>query len=210
MNDKQFWKNYQANTDLSQGPYGIEWGGWQIIEEVSELCKPFIEGKTVMEIGCGGGKWTKALYNLMGAKKVYAFDVHDVSVKQTKEYEPRAEVTLEDGNLYPETLLKCDMVFSYDVLLHLPQSLVFRYMQVALQAGLPFITQLPDLNLEDCKKLMITQMEKQMYLNPFKSGYIEIYNEDLIKDIAFLAGGKVKPLGTINDRDLLFIINTNL
>lgn len=203
MNDKDFWLKYQASRKLSPGqPYGIEWGGWELVDTVSNLARQYITDKTVMEIGCGGGKWTKALFDRMGAKDVHAFDVHHVSIDQTKEYEPRAVITLQQGNVFPGSISQCDIVFTYDVLLHLPQPLTFSYIKQAVQMKLPILFQLPIIESVEGKKLMYEQVRQQKYLAPYRSGYIEIYSSKFITDLCEAAGANVKPLGVIAERDL--------
>lgn len=204
MNDKDFWAKYQASQKRPAGqPYGIEWGGWEIVDTVSSFCREYITGKIVTEIGCGGGKWTKALFDRMGAKEVHAFDVHQVSVEQTRQYEPRAVTTLQQGNDYPQSVLKSDIIFTYDVLLHLPQPLTFKYILNAVQMNIPIIFQFPIIESNDGKKLMFEQVRQEKYRSPYRSGYIEIYSTKFISDFCEAAGAKVKPISLIGNRDLL-------
>ena len=202
--NRQFWEGYQKNYkgDL---PYGYHWGGESVIHEVSEMCKPFVNGKSILEIGCGGGKWTKALFDRMGAKEVDACDVHDIAVKETKEHEPRANVFKISGK--GARLKKIyDVVFSYDVLLHLPPSLVFKYIIDVSKISKQFIFQLPNIKLPVSLNLFSYYSQNEVFENPYTKGYMNFYTSDFVKVMAEYAKGELKEIGNIGNRDTLYKI----
>lgn len=207
MNDKSFWQ--QDHKGSNEYPYGIQWGGWPFVNEISTYCRPFIEGKRVLEIGTGGGKWTKALFDQMHAKSVCGFDVHVTAVEETQKYEPRADVVLSQGDGIPVVLLeqhKPEIIFTYDVLLHLPQSLVFRYLSQCADLSLPIIFALPVIDYPVGLELLTTHAENKRYREPYHAGYIEVYSVDMIERMAAALGKKVKKIANVSQREHLCIM----
>ncbi len=201
--NKQFWEQFQSNY---KGQYGYQWGGETVLSEVSEICKPFIKGKSILEIGCGGGKWTKALFDRMEAKSVDACDVHKIAVNQTREHESRANVFLIDGKGI-KTTKKYDLVFSYDVLLHFPSSLVMKYILDSKKCSEGFIFQLPDLNTRIGSELFTWYAEHEIYEDPYTKGYMNFYTAEMVEAMAKIAGyQQAKDLGVIGDRDRLYLL----
>jgi trans-aconitate methyltransferase len=202
--NRTFWEQYQKQYKGADH-YGYHWGGQQIIDEVSTLCKKHIQDKTVLEIGSGGGKWTKALFD-MGAKSVDACDVHQTAINATKEHEPRANVFLIDGKgIKTESLY--NVVFSYDVFLHLPPSLVMRYILDASRISQKMIFQLPDLDTKIGANLFRYYAERDVFEDPYTKGYMNFYAYEMVKSMAKIAGGNMTDLGVIGERDRLYLID---
>ena len=207
MNDKNFW--HQDQEGAKQYPCGIQWGGWPFVDKISALCRPFIKGKRVLEIGTGGGKWTKALFDKMQAASVCGFDVHPTAVAETKRYEPRAEVILSAGDEIPKSLIDQhgpQIVFTYDVLLHLPQSLVFRYLSQCAELSLPIVFALPVIDYALGLELLTDHAQGRRYREPYHAGYIEVYSVDMIERMATALGKKVQMIANVSERDYLCLM----
>jgi trans-aconitate methyltransferase len=196
-----FWERYQQK--YKGGDYGYHWGGEKVLQIVSDLCAPIVKGKRVLEIGGGGGKWTKALFDRMGAEYVISTDIHDTAIKAIKAHEPRADVYKTDGKGI-KLKGKWDLVFTYDVFLHLPQSLVMRYLLDAVKVSDEIIFQLPDLNSKVGSDLFLWYAQNDVFNDPYNKGYMNFYTKDQVESMAEKAGGKLTVLGEIENRDLLF------
>lgn len=202
--NRDFWEGYQKR--YKGNDYGYHWGGEQVLQIVSDACKEFIKGKSVLEIGGGGGKWTKALFDRMGASSVWSTDVHSTAVKAIKDHEQRAKVTLEDGKgINVQEIF--DLVFSYDVFLHLPPSLVLRYIKDARRVSDQIIFQLPNMGLMEGARLFNYYAENDVFEEPYTRGYMNFYTSDMVKEMARIAGGKCEILGHVLDRDTIYKIS---
>jgi 2-polyprenyl-3-methyl-5-hydroxy-6-metoxy-1,4-benzoquinol methylase len=90
--------NYQW-TNLKDSQYILNDEKWKnnvenyILDEIS-ITRDQIKNKTVIDVGCGGGRWTYGFAKL--GCKVTAVDVSEGPVKITKEFVPSAEVIISD------------------------------------------------------------------------------------------------------------------
>jgi ubiquinone/menaquinone biosynthesis C-methylase UbiE len=118
----------------------------QCIEELAT-----IEGKHVLDIGCGGGIYTKKIAQ-MGAKSITALDYSSVMLEATKEtcneFENVSYVVADATNI-PLEDEQFDVIFSRAVIHHLPD--LHAYFKEAYRLLKPsgiLITQ--DRTIEDC------------------------------------------------------------
>lgn len=101
-------------------------------DKIVDICiSPYINKEVVaLEIGCGGGKWTK---KLLGAEKIYCLDA--LSAEHNRFWERFSR----DENIYYFKVeeFKCSMllensidyVFSYDTFCHISYSGAFEYLK---------------------------------------------------------------------------------
>jgi SAM-dependent methyltransferase len=61
--NREFWDNQSAEYDERNAAFierGLAWGLWQIPEAELQVLGP-LEGKDVLELGCGGAEWSRSL-----------------------------------------------------------------------------------------------------------------------------------------------------
>lgn len=188
------------NTELL---YGERWGGADVLEQMSKALAGNIKGR-VFEIGSGGGRWTKWLYD-NGADHVTASDVHPEAIIKTRRYEPRAKVLQTDGQSIPFEDGAFDLVFTYGVLLHLPTYLVQWYLMEAYRVANRLIFALPSFETEGGRQSYQKFIDRKAWQNAFFTGYFIHYTEDYIRQMCEYAGWKARKAGIIRDREVLFI-----
>jgi SAM-dependent methyltransferase len=120
--------------------YGSQWGDPENFTQTPNLAMvkhhfidPYVfDDRTVLEIGCGGGRWTKFFGP---AHQVYALDVFDEMLQETKTSYYRANgsdnLILVRGNgtdipFVPE--YSVDYIFTFDVFVHLDIEVIERYL----------------------------------------------------------------------------------
>jgi len=191
--------------DYPGQPWGIQWGGPGHVEWVRSLVEPHVKGKHIYEIGCGGGKYTRMLFEC-GALTVVATDVHEVAIAQSREYEPRAFYYLTDGETIPfDAGAGFDVVFTYDVLLHLPPGLVVKYLQEAHRVAGEVIVQLPTLDLPASRACFLDRIAWGAYRKPYSLGYYNFYTDEHIRTLISLAGWSDPTILGHNLRDSLWL-----
>jgi SAM-dependent methyltransferase len=92
-------------------------------------------GKCCLEIGCGGGQWSKYIYELNRFEKIYCIDVLSAEHNKFWEYvgeDKRDKIEYFEVkdfslNCIPDNSL--DYVFSYDVFCHISYSGQIKYLQ---------------------------------------------------------------------------------
>jgi ubiquinone/menaquinone biosynthesis C-methylase UbiE len=114
-------------------PYGLHWGNPETAPALrytrNRYLLPFVgPDKTVIEIGPGGGRWTRYLKS---AKTVYAVDYHqellDELTKNVKD--PNVIKIKNDGHNFPGIAdSSIDFVFSFDVFVHLDVDIIDQYL----------------------------------------------------------------------------------
>jgi SAM-dependent methyltransferase len=187
-------------------PWGAQWGGERLLKDVCALICQYALGKRVLEIGCGGGKWTKALFDRCGATDVTAIDVHQISLDEAAAYEPRATYLLGDGDSIPaEAGAGFGLVFTYDVFLHLPPGLVVKYLQDAYPLARSMFLQMPSLDREVTRERFMLRVQAHRYRNPYSIGYVNFYTDDHVCALAEMAGWVPTIIGG-NRRDSFWIL----
>ena len=203
------WESHQKDggeNDTPGKPWGWQWAGGKIVSQVMALVGDRLRGR-VLEIGCGGGKWTKALCDI--ASHVCAIDVHETAIKESSEYEPRAEYKLSDGESIPYKKNSFEAVFSWDVFLHLPMPLVLQYLIESRRVARSVIFALPDPNTVRGKYMLRESLRSKPWRDPFRYGYMTYYVPEQVLSLMSLAGwGKVTAgqyAGVPEKRDMIYI-----
>jgi SAM-dependent methyltransferase len=207
---KSDWEKYQRNgrENADPGkPWGWQWGSDKIVKQVMAMVGGYIY-PPVVEIGCGGGKWTKALCDLAG--DVIATDVHEVALKESAEYEPRARYKLSDGETIPVKKKSVSTVFTWDVLLHLPPTLVLRYFREARRvAKCTFVFALPNLMTERGGFMFADAALHRSWRDVESYGYMHYYTPQHIEQMLTIAGWKewafAGNAGTPEARDAVYV-----
>lgn len=139
--------------------YGIEWGdpelrGWRYalhrlihrgtspgpLHKVVDLyIRPYLApGATVVEIGCGGGRWTRYL---AGARKLIAVDINPVFFEPLRARFPQARLEFYQSSgfeLDGIASASVDYVFSFGTFVHIEPAGIAAYLaaiQRVLRAG---------------------------------------------------------------------------
>ena len=103
--------------------YGDRWGEVEkepIFKSIKEkFILPFVNNKSVLEIGPGGGRWTKYLLN---CESLYCVDLNPHSLEYVKNrFRSQTNITyiLNKGNDFPNIPKKSiDFIFSYGTFVH--------------------------------------------------------------------------------------------
>jgi SAM-dependent methyltransferase len=122
--------------EVTRGPgaYGTEWGDpevWTPLRFVRDrYVLPFVNPKGVaVEIGCGGGRWTRFL---LGFKKVYAVDYYEPLLLEFKKSFDRYKNVVavkNNGTDFPGIAPhSVDYVFSFGCFGHLNLTLIDSYL----------------------------------------------------------------------------------
>lgn len=177
-------------------PYGWEWGEDDILLDMAALCKGHVRGH-VVEVGCGGGRWTRWLFE-QGAEAVTAVDIHQTALDQAAAYEPRATYLLGNGETIPVPDGSADVVWFWDVLLHLPQTLALQYLCEAARVSRGVaIFGLPDLTTDRARSEFCRATSWAGWREPFGLGYMEFYTPETAKMLCWMAGMDYWLLGHI-------------
>lgn len=187
--------------------YGFRWGGQALLDKMSQALQGRIFGD-VYEIGCGGGRMTKWLFN-MGAKSVVATDVHQPALDKTKMYEPRAEVLRVDGENIRARNRKFDLVFTWGVFLHLPPYLVQHYINQAADVADRLIFSLPTPETETGSKIYRKFIEAMEWRRTYQLGYISMYPECHGRLMAEKGGWQIARTTIIADWQVLYLCQKN-
>ena len=195
------WENDHKRHLKSEPVWGLRWGGPGLLKAMADMLAGLIR-PNVLEIGCGGGKWTKWLFE-MGAETVTAVDVHQTALDDAAKHVPHATYLLGDGKRLPVPDDSFDMVFTYDVLLHLPTELVFGYFQESYRVADRLVFQLSDI----AAPLGGSNFKKQCNRrSPFSLGYIVYYSEEHVRTLLKLAGWSCSEIvGRPNRRDFVWL-----
>jgi SAM-dependent methyltransferase len=123
------WRALAGHDDL----YGLEWGDPDTnppLRYVRErFLEPFIHpGATVVEIGPGGGRWTRYL---LRARQVYAVDYHPELLAELRRNfaRPNLRLVRNHGDDFPGVPEgSVDFVFSFGLFVHLETDVIARYL----------------------------------------------------------------------------------
>jgi hypothetical protein len=113
--------------------YGIEWGDPDEIPPLMYMRDHFLipyvtSDSTVVEIGVGGGRWTRYMLH---AKRIYAVDYHQEILNELKSNYPRGNITFvkNNGDDFPGVAPhSVDFVFSFGTFVHLDLDIIDRYL----------------------------------------------------------------------------------
>lgn len=192
------WERNQERRGPDEHPWGWEWGGAVVMEQLTSMAAPYVHG-SVLEIGCGGGKWTEWLCSV--ADSVTAIDVHQVAVEETGARAPSANVVLVDGECLPFADHSFDLVFSFDVLQHLPQCLVYQYIHEARRVGKHFIFDGIDIKTKRGALCLKVYAFRKTWRRVYTYGYYHFYTAEMLQTMCEIAGwGRSSVLGWVGDR----------
>lgn len=113
--------------------YGLEWGEPEVFEPLvfvrDRYIVPYVKpDQTALEIGPGGGRWTRYLLNF---KQLYAVDYHEELLTQLKKVFDRPNIAFvkNDGTDFPGIPEQSiDYLFSFGVFVHLDLALIEAYL----------------------------------------------------------------------------------
>lgn len=134
------------------GLYGLEWGDPECDPPLVYVKNHFLlehlsTDATVLEIGPGGGRWTRYL---LAAKKVYAVDYHQELLDELAKNFSRANLVplKNNGTDFPNVpLASVDFAFSFGVFVHLDLDIVDSYLEslkTVMKPGASIVIQYPD------------------------------------------------------------------
>lgn len=114
--------------------YGLEWGDPEIVPPLGyvrdHFLKPYLSpDATVLEIGPGGGRWTRYM---LGVKKIYAVDYHAELLNKLKRNmgNRNIEFVKNNGDDFPgipdESI---DFLFSFGTFVHLDVDIIEQYLK---------------------------------------------------------------------------------
>jgi SAM-dependent methyltransferase len=113
--------------------YGLEWGDPETLPPLvyvrDHYLLPYIDpSKTVLEIGPGGGRWTRYM---MGAGTLYAVDYHQELLNELHRHVRGSNLhpILNNGNDFPGIPdASIDFGFSFGTFVHLDVDIIERYL----------------------------------------------------------------------------------
>ena len=150
----------EAGRTNEKTPYGLEWGDpndfWSLKIVRDQFIQPYINvGHTALEIGPGGGRWTRYLLSF---NKVLVVDKHQEILDElgTKFRAPHLVPILNSGTdfpgLQPESV---DFVFSFGVFVHLDAWIIEAYLKslhYVVKPSANIVIQYSDMTKEAARK----------------------------------------------------------
>jgi ubiquinone/menaquinone biosynthesis C-methylase UbiE len=114
--------------------YGLEWGDPEVSPPLGyvrdHFLIPFITpDTTLLEIGPGGGRWTRYM---LDAKRIYAVDYHQELLDELKSNFNRRNITFvkNNGDDFPSLPDgSVDFLFSFGTFVHLDVEIIDRYLK---------------------------------------------------------------------------------
>ena len=118
----------------SRDLYGLQWGDPDTVEPLrfirDHYVLPYVNTEhTALEIGPGGGRWTR---HLLGFKKLYVVDYHQELIDELKKnvVAPNMAFVKNDGTDFPGVPSgSVDYVFSFGTFVHLELDLIDAYLK---------------------------------------------------------------------------------
>lgn len=118
-----------------KGGYRFKYSSTRNQKGVEDYLKNNMKGSVCLEIGCGGGKWSKYIYELNIFDKIYCIDVLSQEYNKFWEYvgdEKKDKIEyyhVQDFTLNDIPNNSLDYVFSYDVFCHISYSGQYEYIK---------------------------------------------------------------------------------
>jgi len=122
----------------SENIYGLEWGDPETVPPLGYVRDHFLKPNlspdtTVLEIGPGGGRWTRYM---LGVKKIYAVDYHSELLNELKRNlgSRNIEFVKNNGNDFPGIPDgSIDFLFSFGTFVHLDLDIIEQYLKNMLR-----------------------------------------------------------------------------
>ena len=155
-------------------------------KDIENYLQNNITGKCFLEIGCGGGQWSKYIYNLQKFDKLYCIDVLSEEHNKFWDYvgnEKKDKIKYFQVN---DFLLDCipdnslDYVFSYDVFCHISYSGQNEYIKNLYKKCKPLCKLL--IMYADVNKYFISEPENIYIQQNHKKCYDNDKLKQLLKD----------------------------
>lgn len=135
MKSNKLNQELKSFENIWQGGYFTGYSETRNQKGIEEYLRSNLYGETLLEIGCGGGQWSKFIHNQKIFKKIYCIDALSAehnkfwnylgsSAKSSIQYEHVKNFKLDflEDNLI-------DFVFSYDVFCHISYSGIHSYLE---------------------------------------------------------------------------------
>ena len=194
------WKR-DPGLNLGATTLGEEWGGPAFADFIVELVSPYLRPDVdVLELGCGGGKFSRRL--APRCRSLICTDISADMVEHTKEeirqagFDDKVSYRILNGvNFAGVKDASADFIFSYDVQLHLQPQNVFSYMldarRVLRQDGVLMLHQI-NLDSEGGMGHFLGQYSvdtwKRSFDDPRRRGHIYYMSADQMTALANEAG----------------------
>ena len=117
----------------SDGVYGLEWGDPEVVPPLRFVRDRYVlprvkADQTAVEIGAGGGRWTRYL---LGFRELYLVDYHAELLEELRHnfHKPNMKFIKNNGSDFPGIpLSSVDFVFSFGCFVHLDRHLIEQYL----------------------------------------------------------------------------------
>ena len=135
MTDKKLLEEINSFQTIWKGGFRTGYSKKRNQLGIEAYLKKNMSGKCCLEIGCGGGQWSKFIYDLNIFDKIYCIDVlsaehNDFWKYVGSEKKDKIEyIQVKDFNLDFIPLDCLDYVFSYDVFCHISYSGQKKYLE---------------------------------------------------------------------------------
>ncbi len=135
MTDKKLIEEINSFQTIWKGGFKTGYSETRNQKGIEEYLEKNMIGKCCLEIGCGGGQWSKFIYNLNVFDKIYCIDVLSAEHNNFWEYVGSDKkdiieyVHIKDFDLHSIPLDCLDYVFSYDVFCHISYSGQKKYIE---------------------------------------------------------------------------------
>jgi len=135
MSDNKLIKEINSFKTVWKGGFRTGYSKKRNQKGIEQYLERNMSGKCCLEIGCGGGQWSKFIYNLNVFDKIYCIDVLSAEHNNFWEYvgsdkKDKIEyVHVKDFDLDCIPLDCLDYVFSYDVFCHISYSGQTKYLE---------------------------------------------------------------------------------
>lgn len=114
--------------------YGMQWGDPELVPPLAYTRERFVDpyirrGGTAVEIGPGGGRWTRYLSRM---ERVYVVDYHGELLDELRKKvrQPSVIPVQNNGDDFPGIPAACaDFVFSFGVFVHLDAPIIEGYLE---------------------------------------------------------------------------------
>jgi 2-polyprenyl-3-methyl-5-hydroxy-6-metoxy-1,4-benzoquinol methylase len=135
MSDKKLIEEINSFYSIWNGGFKTGYNKTRNQIGIEEYLKKNMTGKYCLEIGCGGGQWSKFIYNLNIFDKIYCIDVLSAEHNNFWEYvgsdkkDKLEYIQIKNFELACISFNCLDYVFSYDVFCHISYSGQEKYLK---------------------------------------------------------------------------------